>query len=172
MGASFGQRRGWGGAPTAPPPATRPRPNPPVPPPATPAAPAFAPDPVGGGTFHKPCSDACYITQYFHAGHYALDMQEKGGGPVYAAEAGTVTRADTGWNGGYGNIIEIDHGNGLITLYGHNKSFDVSAGQTVQRGQKIANMGNTGLVYGATGIHVHFEVQVNGVKKNPLVYLQ
>lgn len=124
------------------------------------------------GVLQKPCSDTCFITQYFNAGHYALDMQERGGGPIYAAEAGTVIRADFGWSGGYGNVIEIDHGNGLITLYGHNKEIYVEVGDSIQRGQKIAWMGNTGLVYGKTGIHVHFEVQVNGVKKNPLLYLQ
>lgn len=125
-----------------------------------------------GGVLQKPCSDSCFITQYFHAGHYALDMQERGGGPVYAAEAGTVIRADYGWNGGYGNVIEIDHGNGLITLYAHNKALQVTEGDYVQRGQKIADMGATGLVYGPTGIHTHFEVQMRGVKKNPLLFIQ
>lgn len=124
------------------------------------------------GVLQKPCSDKCFLTQYFHPGHYALDMQEKGGGPVYAAEEGTVSRADLGWNGGYGNVIEIDHGNDLITLYSHNKELYVEVGETVKRGQLIAWMGNTGLVYGATGIHVHFEVRVKGIKKNPLLYIE
>lgn len=124
------------------------------------------------GVLQKPCSTDCFITQYYHNGHYALDMQERGGGNVYAAEAGTVIRAETGWNGGYGNVIEIDHGNGLVTLYGHNKKFYVKEGDRVERGTKIADMGNTGLVYGATGIHVHFEVRLKGVKKNPLLYIQ
>lgn len=124
------------------------------------------------GVLQKPCSDKCFITQYYHAGHYALDMQERGGGPIFAAENGTVIRADSGWNGGYGNVIEIEHSNGLITLYGHNKSFLIKAGDTVKRGQQIAWMGKTGLVYGATGIHVHFEVRQKGVKKNPLLYIQ
>ena len=101
-----------------------------------------------------------------------MDMQERGGGPIYAAEAGTIPRADYGWNGGYGNVIEIDHGNELTTLYGHNKKLYVTEGDYVQRGQKIADMGNTGLVYGATGIHVHFEVISRGVKKNPLLYIE
>ncbi|MDD3896412.1 MAG: peptidoglycan DD-metalloendopeptidase family protein [Candidatus Peribacteraceae bacterium] len=131
----------------------------------------YTPEP-SGGVLQKPCSDVCFITQYYHAGHYALDLQERGGGPIYAAEAGTVIRADYGWNGGYGNVIEIDHGNGLITLYGHNKALNVKAGDYAQRGQKIADMGATGLVYGPTGIHVHFEVQLRGVKKNPLLYIQ
>jgi len=124
------------------------------------------------GVLQKPCSDKCFITQYFNTNHYALDMQEKGGGPVYAAEAGTVIRADYGWDGGYGNVIEIDHGNELVTLYGHNKELYVKKGDTVKRGQLISWMGNTGLVYGATGIHTHFEVRVKGVKKNPLLYIE
>jgi murein DD-endopeptidase MepM/ murein hydrolase activator NlpD len=131
----------------------------------------FSTDPTVG-VLQKPCSASCFITQYYRAGHYALDMQERGGGPIYAAEAGTVTRAEVGWNGGFGNVIEIDHGNELITLYGHNKELYVKEGDTVQRGQLIAWMGNTGLVYGSTGIHTHFEVHLKGVKKNPLLYLQ
>jgi murein DD-endopeptidase MepM/ murein hydrolase activator NlpD len=136
-----------------------------------PAQPSYTPSPTPG-VLQKPCSEICFITQYFNGSHYALDMQERGGGPIYAAEAGTVIRADYGWNGGYGNVIEVDHGNGLITLYGHNKDLLVEEGDTVVRGQHIANMGNTGLVYGKTGIHIHFEVQLDGVKKNPLLYLQ
>ena len=64
------------------------------------------------------------------------------------------------------------HGNGLVTLYAHNKEHYVRDGAVVQRGQMIAGMGNTGRVYGKTGIHVHFEVRLNGVKKNPLLYLE
>lgn len=141
-----------------------------TPPPAKPMA-ETTPAPTSG-VLQKPCSGNCFITQYFNAGHYALDLQEKGGGAIYAAEAGTVIRAENGWNGGYGNVIEIDHGNELITLYAHNKELYVKAGDSVQRGQLIAAMGNTGLVYGATGIHIHFEVRVKGVKKNPLLYIE
>ena len=124
------------------------------------------------GIFQMPCNN-CFITQYYHPGHYALDIQTRGGGPVFAAEAGTVIRADQGgWNGGYGNVVEIDHGNGLVTLYAHNKELYVKVGDKIARGQTISWMGNTGLVYGATGIHTHFEVRQNGVKKNPLLYLE
>jgi len=122
------------------------------------------------GVFQMPCND-CTYTQYYREGHYAVDIQTKGGGPIFAAEAGTVIRADVGWNGGYGNVIEIDHGNDLVTLYGHNKELYVEEGDTVTRGQVIGWMGNTGRVYGKTGIHVHFEVRIDGVKKNPLLYL-
>ncbi len=128
------------------------------------------------GVLQKPCSATCYYTQGFHSSHFAVDMQDRSdgalGGPIFAAEEGTVIRADYGWNSGYGNVIEIDHGNGLLTVYGHNKELHVKEGDIVFRGQIMGWMGNTGLVYGATGIHVHFEVRVNGVKKNPRLYLE
>ncbi|MCF7844993.1 MAG: peptidoglycan DD-metalloendopeptidase family protein [Kiritimatiellales bacterium] len=149
--------------------------TPPTPPPSgsdRDKAPAkYTPTPTSG-VLQKPCSDACFITQYYRAGHYALDMQERGGGPIYAAEAGTVIRAEYGWNGGFGNVIEVDHGNDLITLYAHNKELYVEEGDIVKRGQMMSWMGHTGLVYGATGIHIHFEVRLKGVKKNPLLYIQ
>lgn len=161
-------------------PAVAPTPTEPAPTPTTkPAEVAqetqqFTPTPTAG-VLQKPCSATCYYTQYYNARHFAVDMQAKEngvlGGPIFAAEDGTVIRADYGWNGGYGNVIEIDHGNGLVTLYGHNEELFVQEGDNVSRGQTISAMGNTGLVYGATGIHVHFEVRVNGVKKNPTLYL-
>lgn len=118
-----------------------------------------------------PCAD-CFYTQKFHRGHYAVDLQTRGGGPIFAAEEGTVIRAELGWNGGFGNVIEVDHGNDLVTLYAHNKKLYVTVGDRVKRGQVIAEMGNTGLVHGPTGIHIHFEVRVGGVKRNPLLYLE
>jgi len=123
------------------------------------------------GVLQMPCN-SCTYTQYYHPGHYAVDIQQKGGGAIFAAEAGTVIRADIGWNGGYGNVIEVDHGNGLVSLYAHNKELYVKRGDAIARGQQISFMGNTGRVYGKTGIHVHFEVRMNGVKKNPLLYLK
>lgn len=163
------------GQPTQPKPTTptQPKPTPAQPKPTTPAPsqPTGAVAETSVGIFQTPCNN-CSITQYYRPGHYALDIQTKGAvRPIFAAEAGTVVRAATGWNGGYGNVIEIDHGNGVVTLYGHNEVLYVKEGDTVTRGQEIAKMGNTGRVYGATGIHTHFEVRVNGVKKNPLLYL-
>ncbi len=149
----------------------KPTPVPPRPSPPSPGKPTVPDAPDTPGILHMPCED-CNFTQYFHPGHYAVDIQERGGGPFFAAVAGTVIRADYGWDGGYGNVIEIDHGNGLVTLYGHNKELYVKKGDHVTRGQNISWMGNTGRVFGATGIHVHFEVRVNGEKKNPLLYLK
>lgn len=111
------------------------------------------------------------IMQGFKSGHYAVDIADRSRPPIFAADSGTIVKAAYGWNGGYGNHIIIDHGNGMQTLYGHMQSLSVKVGDTVTRGQVIGVMGNTGRVYGVTGIHVHFEVRINGVKKNPLAYL-
>jgi murein DD-endopeptidase MepM/ murein hydrolase activator NlpD len=108
------------------------------------------------------------LTQGFHRGHYAIDIGNRDKGPIFAAAAGKVIKASYGWNGGYGNVIIIDHGNGMQTLYGHSEKLYVTEGQYVEQGQTISWMGNTGRVYGATGIHVHFEVRINGVKYNPM----
>jgi len=122
------------------------------------------------GIFQMPCD--CFYTQHYGRGHFGVDLQHKGGSTIFATEAGTVIRADYGWNGGYGNVVEIDHGNGIVTLYAHNKELYVKKGDQVARGEAVAFMGNTGRVHGPTGIHLHLEVIVNGVKKNPVPYLQ
>ena len=111
------------------------------------------------------------ITQYYHAGHYADDIADRSKPPIWAAADGVVVKASSGtWGGGYGNHIIIDHGNGLQTLYGHMEYLSVSVGDHVTQGQVIGKMGRTGNVRGVTGIHLHFEVRLNGVKKNPMSY--
>jgi murein DD-endopeptidase MepM/ murein hydrolase activator NlpD len=111
------------------------------------------------------------LTQQFHAGHYALDIADSSRPAIWAAGAGTVVKASSGtWGGGYGNHIIIDHGNGIKTLYAHMTSLNVYEGQYVNQGDVIGIMGNTGRVYGITGIHLHFEVIDHGVKKNPKLY--
>ncbi|BCJ28130.1 M23 family metallopeptidase [Actinocatenispora sera] len=99
--------------------------------------------------------------------HPGIDLAVGTGTPVYAAHAGTVTLA--GWDGGYGNGVEIDDGAGLSTVYGHNSSVAVSAGQHVTRGQLIAYSGSTG---DSTGPHVHFELRRDGVAFDPVPYLR
>lgn len=108
------------------------------------------------------------ITQGYHAGHYAFDIADRSKPPIWAAGGGTVIKASSGtWGGGYGTHVIIDHGNGVKTLYGHMSSLNVVVGQEVSQGDVIGIMGNTGRVYGATGIHLHWEVIDNGVKQYP-----
>ncbi|MFA6307243.1 MAG: peptidoglycan DD-metalloendopeptidase family protein [Patescibacteria group bacterium] len=108
------------------------------------------------------------ITQYYTWRHSGLDIGDKTGNPIYAAEAGKVEKA--GWNsGGYGNYVIINHGNGLQTLYGHASKVLVSAGDSVSRGETIALVGSTGR---STGPHLHLEVKVNGVRQNPINYIK
>ncbi|MCJ7855806.1 peptidoglycan DD-metalloendopeptidase family protein [Lachnospiraceae bacterium NSJ-143] len=99
----------------------------------------------------------------FHTGY---DIPAAYGSNIVAAEAGKVIYS--GWMSGYGNTIMIDHGGGLVTLYGHNSSLVVSKGQTVTRGQSVAKCGSTGY---STGNHCHFEVRVNGKAVSPEPYL-
>jgi len=98
--------------------------------------------------------------------HEGVDIAVAEGTPVRAAGAGTVIYA--GWMGGYGNLVVVDHGNGLSTAYAHNSSLGVGVGQSVTAGQVVSYSGNTG---NSTGPHVHFEVRVNGSAVDPLGYL-
>lgn len=98
--------------------------------------------------------------------HKGIDIAVPYGTPIYAADGGTVTYA--GWMGGYGYLVQIDHGNGYVTRYGHNSRLTVSVGAKVYKGQQIARAGSTG---NSTGSHCHFEVRYNGVARNPLNYL-
>lgn len=95
--------------------------------------------------------------------HRAIDISTRRGEPVLATAAGRVVEA--GRNSDYGNLVEINHGFGLFTRYGHLSAFDVQAGDTVERGEVIGRAGRTGR---ATGNHVHYEVRVNGRPINPL----
>jgi len=99
----------------------------------------------------------------FHAG---IDFSASQGTPIYAADSGRVIFS--GWYGGYGQTVIVDHGDGLSTLYAHASRLMVNEGQTVQQGQAIATVGSTGL---STGPHLHFEVRQNGNPVNPAGYL-
>lgn len=107
-------------------------------------------DPFGGGRAH-------------HAG---IDIDANTGDPVTAAAEGVVSFS--GWRSGYGNVVEIDHGNGYKTLYAHNQANLVKVGDVVRSGQQIAKVGSTGR---STGSHLHFEVTLNGRQVNPRNYL-
>ncbi len=99
--------------------------------------------------------------------HPGIDIANDLGTPIVATADGVVEYA--GWNsGGYGNMVDINHGNGIMTRYGHASQVVVSTGQQVARGQVIALMGSTGF---STGPHVHYEVHVNGQRVNPISYL-
>lgn len=99
--------------------------------------------------------------------HPGIDIADEMGTPIVATADGVVEYA--GWNsGGYGNMVDINHGNGIMTRYGHASQVLVTVGQYVHRGQLIAYMGSTGF---STGPHVHYEVHVNGQRVNPISYL-
>lgn len=120
----------------------------------------------GSGSFGWPASGS--ITQRYWGGHPAIDVGSWTGSPVKAADSGYVVVAGGGWNGGYGNHVIVDHGNGFVTLYAHLNSIFVRAGESVSRGQQVGTVGNTG---NSTGPHLHFEIRYQGVPQNPFNYL-
>ncbi len=103
----------------------------------------------GGGQFHK-----------------GIDFEANTGDPVLAVGDGVVTYS--GERSGYGNVVEVDHGNGYVTRYAHNSRLMVQVGDLVRGGHEIAKAGSTGR---STGTHVHFEVWENGVVVNPMQFL-
>ncbi|MGI6257339.1 MAG: murein hydrolase activator EnvC family protein [Anaerovoracaceae bacterium] len=125
-----------------------------------------------GGSMLWPVPSSHYITSPFGYRihpifgvpkfHSGIDISCSGGAAIVAANSGVVYNA--GWMGGYGNTVIVDHGGGISTLYAHNSAIYVSPGQRVSRGQTIAGAGTTG---NSTGVHLHFEVRVNGTPVNP-----
>lgn len=120
----------------------------------------------GSGNFIWPTSGR--ITQRYSWYHPAVDIADKSGPAVVAADSGTVVSVIYS-RFGYGNHIVIDHGNGFKTLYAHLNKIYVSAGNKVSQGQSIGQMGSTGR---STGTHLHLEIIQNGVKLNPLTLLK
>lgn len=98
--------------------------------------------------------------------HKGIDIGAAGGTPILATADGVVTRA--GWSSGYGNLVVIDHGNGVTTYYGHCSRLYISVGAEVKAGDKIAAVGSTG---NSTGNHLHFEIRLNGKQVNPQKYV-
>ena len=124
----------------------------------------------------KPVSQATFTSGFgvrsdpFHGGaamHAGIDLAAPLGTPVYATADGIVDRAE--WSGGYGNMVEIDHGKGLQTRFGHLSRILVHPGERVTRGMPIALMGSTGR---STGSHLHYEVRIDGRAVNPVPFLQ
>lgn len=109
------------------------------------------------------------ITQWYKAWHKGLDIANRSGGNILAADSGTVIVA--GWpdNSGYGNRVMIDHGNGYKTLYAHMSKIAVTVGQTVKRGNVIGQMGSTGR---STGTHLHFEIRSDAGNRDPIGVLK
>ena len=129
----------------------------------------------GGGAWMMWPSYTSYITSQYgmrvnpvsgiYKLHAGCDIGASYGSSIYAAAGGTVILA--GWNGGYGNCVMVNHGNGYTTLYGHMSSIAVSNGQSVAQGQVLGYVGSTG---NSTGPHLHFEVRASatGATMNPL----
>jgi murein DD-endopeptidase MepM/ murein hydrolase activator NlpD len=130
---------------------------------------------MGTGRFTYPCAGV--VTSGFGyrqhpilnrmIAHHGIDFGSYSGTPIYAADNGEVIYS--GWYGGYGQVVIIDHGGDLTTLYGHTSRYIVSTGQRVRKGQLIAYVGSTGL---STGPHLHFEVRKNGTPVNPMMFLR
>jgi murein DD-endopeptidase MepM/ murein hydrolase activator NlpD len=98
--------------------------------------------------------------------HTGIDFRGDAGEAIHATAAGTVTNA--GWSGGYGKMVEVDHGNGLATRYGHLSEIDVSVGDTIRIGQVVGRMGSTGR---STGPHLHYETRIDGEAVDPQKFL-
>jgi murein DD-endopeptidase MepM/ murein hydrolase activator NlpD len=135
------------------------------------SGPVRTPRTYSGGNFAWPAPGG-RISQYYHYGHYAIDIDGSTGDRIVAAASGTVTFAGWKSNGG-GYQVWISHGSGLYTTYNHMSSVSVGRGQHVSKGQRVGRMGATGF---ATGSHLHFEVWKGaiwsgGTRVNPLAYL-
>lgn len=119
---------------------------------------------VGSGGFVWPADNHFLSGNDYWSGHLGIDIAAGEGAPVYAADSGVVTMAQGGYNYGYGNVIQIDHGNGYSTIYAHLSVIGVSLCQSVTAQQWIGSSGNTG---NSQGAHLHFEVRQGGGFINP-----
>jgi len=126
--------------------------------------------PGANGWFTLPTGSSRVSGWYFrdprNPAHIGLDYACRMGDPLYAADNGVVTIA--GWNGSYGILIEVNHGNGFVTRYAHFSDIIVGCGQAVYQGQLLGYCGSTGW---SSGAHLHFETRYNGVPQDPQAYL-
>ena len=124
---------------------------------------------VATGSFMNPAEG--YISSYFGPRwgrmHKGIDIAAPTGTPIYASDGGKVIYA--GWMSGYGYLVQIDHNNGYVTYYAHCSKLHVNVGDSVARGELIADMGSTG---NSTGPHLHFEVRLDNVCQNPINYVK
>ncbi len=123
----------------------------------------LAVEPVANARVTSPYGYRTLGGREFHPG---IDLAAPYGTPIYATGTGVVVYS--GWKNGYGNFVEIDHGNGYITRYGHSSRLLVSVGEQIKKNQEIAMIGCTGR---CTGPHLHYEVLLNGQRQNPATYL-
>ena len=127
---------------------------------------------VAPATFSWPAPTLWTLTSYWGdgRGHKGLDISGSGawGEPIVASDAGYVCDVSYGWSGGYGNYVDIDHGNGYVTRYAHCSDLCVEIGEPVAKGEIIAYVGSTG---DSSGPHLHFEVIRWGEKRDPYPYL-
>lgn len=131
----------------------------------TPDGPTPAPAKASGTGMVWPTTTR-HLSQTMRWGHTGIDIDNRSRPPIYASLGGTIEFA--GWLGSYGNLIIINHGNGMQTYYAHLEKFYVGKGATVAKGAAIGKMGSTGR---STGPHLHFEVRINGRPQNPLNYV-
>jgi murein DD-endopeptidase MepM/ murein hydrolase activator NlpD len=125
--------------------------------------------PVGSGFVWPTQGPHTISGSGYGPGHLGIDITGNTGDPVIASASGVVTMAQGGYNYGYGNVIQIDHGNGYVTVYAHLDTIGVSPCSSVFAGQFIGTVGNTGNSFGS---HLHFEVREGGANINPLYVVQ
>ena len=124
--------------------------------------------PVSSG-FGWPADDHSLSGNPYGPGHLGIDISAPEGSNVYAAGNGVVTMAQGGYNYGYGNVIQIDHGNGYVTVYAHLSQINIGVCTPVGQGTLIGYSGNTGNSFGA---HLHFEIRIGGTNVNPYDIVQ
>ncbi|MBI5944779.1 MAG: peptidoglycan DD-metalloendopeptidase family protein [Chloroflexi bacterium] len=133
----------------------------------------FGGNACGGGltdsSFGWPADDHTLSGNPYGPGHLGIDISAPEGSNVYASGDGVVTMAQGGYNYGYGNVVQIDHGNGYVTVYAHLLQYNVSVCQSVGQGTLIGLSGNTGNSFGA---HLHFEIRIGGTNVNPYDIVQ
>lgn len=132
-------------------------------------------DTQAGPLLRMPTEAACFSSGFGWRGvangggraHNGIDLANPNGGFIFAAGSGRIVSAD--WRNGFGNLVEIDHGSGVHTLYAHLAEIDpnLNPGARVIEGQAIGRMGMTG---NATGVHLHYEVWINGLQVDPIHY--
>ncbi len=125
--------------------------------------------PIGSGFIWPTNGPHTISGNDYGPGHLGIDISAPEGTPILAASAGVVVIAQGGYNYGYGNFVEIDHGNGYATIYAHLSQINVSVCEGVGAGQLVGSAGSTG---NSTGSHLHFEIRNGGANINPWELLQ